>query len=249
MFTKLMLLVLAALLAASVNAVAPAPTSVPSSVPSVRAEYWGEIVYDKKRSRAGGLCENACSGNGKCVMNVNCDCNVGIDGEKEWTGADCSLRTCPKDYAWVGDVVKANDLHGWKECSNKGVCNRQTGECACFTGYEGAACQRTSCANNCNDRGVCWPERHLANKAGRTYSSPWDSLKEVGCLCDVGFRGPDCSLQECPTGADPLDGYGNEAGRDCSGRGMCDYSTGLCSCFPGFYGTRCESQTTMRPNM
>ena len=25
-----------------------------------------------------------------------CDCYLGIDGEQEWTGADCSLRVCPK---------------------------------------------------------------------------------------------------------------------------------------------------------
>lgn len=30
------------------------------------------------------------------------------------------------------------------ECSNKGLCNRQAGACACFAGYEGEACQRSS---------------------------------------------------------------------------------------------------------
>lgn len=75
------------------------------------------------------------------------------------------------------------------------------------------------------------------------YNSPWDSLKSTGCLCDMGWRGPDCSLQECPSAADPLGGYGNEAGRDCSGRGICDYENGLCKCFPGFYGDACEEQT------
>merc|ERR1719454_1027544 len=44
---------------------------------------------------------------------------------------------------------------------------------------------------------------------------------------------------------DPLDGYGNEAGRDCSGRGLCDYGSGTCNCFSGFYGTRCQYQTTL----
>jgi hypothetical protein len=43
----------------------------------------------------------------------------------------------------------------------------------------------------------------------------------------AGYRGPACELQECPSGADPLDGYGNESGRDCSGRGLCDYNLGL----------------------
>ena len=50
---------------------------------------------------------------------------------------------------------------------------------------------------------------------------------------------------ECPSGADVLKGYGNEAGRDCSGRGLCDYSAGICSCFHGYYGTKCEYQTVL----
>jgi len=221
------------------------PSSMPSSAPSYKAESWGQITWDKRRHRQGGLCENHCSNHGTCEMNLNCKCFTGLDGEPEWTGPDCSLRTCPKDFAWVGDVVNANNLHPWAECSNKGVCDRSSGICNCFPGYEGVACQRTVCPNNCNDRGSCWPEKLLASKAGRTYNAPWDAMKHVGCFCDAGFRGPDCSLQECPSGTDPLDGYGNEAGRDCSGRGLCNYDEGTCQCFSGFYGTRCQYQTTI----
>merc|ERR1711916_288495 len=67
-----------------------------------------------------------CSGHGSCVVNQNCLCYTGMDGEPEWTGPDCSLRTCPHDFAWVGDVVNANDLHPWAECSNRGTCDRKT---------------------------------------------------------------------------------------------------------------------------
>jgi hypothetical protein len=38
---------------------------------------------------------------------------------------------------------------------------------------------------------------------------------------------------ECPSGADVMKGPGNEAGRDCSGRGLCKYETGFCDCFVG----------------
>jgi hypothetical protein len=81
---------------------------------------------------------------------------------------------------------------------------------------------------------------YLAAKAGRVYSAPWDAMKHVGCICDAGYRGVSCELQECPSGPDPLQGYGNEAGRDCSGRGICDYSDGICDCFRGFMGSRCQ---------
>ncbi len=219
--------------------------SAPTSAPTLANEGWGQITWDKRRHRNGGLCENHCSNHGTCEKNSNCKCFTGLDGEAEWTGPDCSLRTCPRDFAWVGDVINSNNLHPWVECSNKGSCDRKSGTCKCFAGYDGVACQRSTCPDNCNDRGTCWPEKHLATKASRTYNTPWDSMKHVGCFCDAGYRGPACELQECPSGTDPLDGYGNEAGRDCSGRGLCDYEDGTCTCFSGFYGTHCQYQTTV----
>ena len=116
----------------------------PTFAPIYTAESWGQIVWDdKQRHRKGGNCENSCSGHGVCMYNRNCVCYNGIDGEVEWTGPDCSQRTCPKGYAWVGSVVNANDLHPWTECSNKGSCDRKSGTCKCYSGYEGVACQRT----------------------------------------------------------------------------------------------------------
>jgi hypothetical protein len=221
------------------------PTSRPSSAPTYRAEPWGEVTFDRRRHRKGGLCDNHCSNHGTCETNSNCKCYLGLDGQPEWTGPDCSLRTCPKHKAWVGEIVEANDLHPVVECSNKGLCDRTTGTCKCFVGYDGVACQRAICPEQCNYRGTCWPERLLAVRAGRTYNTPWDSNMALGCICDSGYRGASCELQECPSGPDPLNGYGNEAGRDCSGRGLCDFETGTCKCFEGFFGTKCEYQTTM----
>ncbi len=99
----------------------------------------------------------------------------------------------------------------------------------------------------------------LASQAGRQYDEPWDAMKIWGCMCDLGYRGPDCAQkvssnrilchllfldlhlsQECPSRADPLGGFGNESGRDCSGRGNCDYTTGLCKCYTGYHGAACD---------
>jgi hypothetical protein len=150
-----------------------------------------------------------------------------------------------RGHAWVGYVQNANDAHPVVECSNKGSCDRKTGECACFANYEGIACERTICPNKCSDAGVCFTEQQLAMEADRVYNTPWDATKHVGCICDLGRRGPDCSLFECPSGPDVMKGFGNEAGRDCSGRGLCDYSSGICNCFHGYYGTKCEYQTVL----
>jgi len=115
-----------------------------------------------------------------------------------------------------------------------------------------------------------------------SYTKAWDANKHYGCKCDIGFRGPDCSLQECPSDYDPLNGCGggicNAGGdymtpdhttkhcgnspngvsqsdcanlpysnqqRDCSGRGICDYDTGVCQCFSGFFGESCNIQTVL----
>ncbi len=80
------------------------------------------------------------------------------------------------------------------ECSNKGICDRKSGECQCFPNYEGIACERTVCPNRCSDAGVCFTQKQLATEADRVYSTPWDAEKQVGCVCDLGRRGPDCSL-------------------------------------------------------
>lgn len=192
------------------------------------------------------FCPNACSGHGSCGGNDKCTCYKRPNGDDAWQDHDCSQRTCPKGTAWVSSVVEAaNSAHPSVECSNKGLCNRKTGECDCFENYDGIACERTICPNDCNGRGTCYTQKLLATEAGATYSAPWDATKHVGCICDAGYRGPDCSLQECPSGPDVLKGYGNEVGRDCSGRGICDYQTGICKCFQGYFGTMCQSQTVL----
>jgi hypothetical protein len=193
-------------------------------------------------------CPNGCSGHGSCGANDKCTCYTRPNSDPAWTEHDCSLRTCPKGVAWVAPAVGLNDAHPSVECSNKGICDRKSGECQCFDNYEGMACERTVCPNDCSGRGVCLTEIILAKKAASgfsAYAGVWDADKHVGCLCDAGFRGPDCSLQECPSGSDILKGHGNDKGRDCSGRGICDYSEGLCKCFAGYFGTRCQFQTVL----
>jgi hypothetical protein len=191
-------------------------------------------------SLTSAICPNLCNGVGTCDIYDRCICNRGVDGEPLYIGSDCSLRTCPKGVAWVGDVVSSNNVHPLAECSNKGICNRKTGACMCFENYEGLACERNICPKDCSDQGECYTQKQLADEAGRIYSTPWDSNKQTGCVCDAGFRGYDCSLIECPSGPDPLLGAGNEAGRECSGRGICRFDRGVCDCFIGFGGLKCN---------
>lgn len=40
----------------------------------------------------------------------------------------------------------------------------------------------------------------------------------------------------------------NKCHIDCSNQGICDYSTGYCSCFPGYYGPNCGQTDAARAN-
>jgi len=122
--------------------------------------------------------------------------------------------------------------HFYMECSNKGLCNRDDGTCECFPGYEGAACQRASCPNSCSGHGTCetikelaedredgdlskgvyalngWASDHagigdLSGVGDITYEL-WDKTLTMGCKCDPGYMGPDCSMKLCRYGVDPL---------------------------------------------
>lgn len=213
---------------------------------------------------------------------------------KQYTGADCSLMTCPKGTSWTSPLATDplfysatggdGDINGasrfkllshsvckhmdFVECSDGGMCDRSSGQCKCFPQYEGVACERTVCPGDCSGHGVCKSNIELSVEASlkrsftgnahltqdsfitmkedpqqadprKTYMGAWDSGANFGCKCDGGYRGEDCSLKECPSTNDPLNWNGNTQGEDCSGRGICDYSSGECKCFPGFKGQDC----------
>lgn len=233
------------------------------------------VILSTLAAGAQAMCPNSCSGHGVCKADPkdSCTCYTRRETYDEfgtfldvvaWTGSDCSLRTCPMGYAWAASPQSNNDHKQMTECSGKGLCNRKTGECECFDGFAGEGCRRSACPNECSGHGICQSQEKFARDyeptvtgittAGGTdqkqdvtaeYDDAWDAKYSYGCKCDDGFRGPDCSLIECPSMSDVLGGDGNERGRDCSGRGLCDYSSGLCECFPGYYGEMCQTQTSL----
>jgi hypothetical protein len=158
-----------------------------------------------------------CSGHGTCSGNPSylCTCYAG------WAGGDCSLRTCPFGRAWFDYPAEPDVAHAPAECSNKGACNRLTGECACQEMFEGEACERMTCPGKtsplgvCSGHGRCLAMAALAEFADAngdptpfTYgvdthkASTWDAHSVQGCLCDAGWTGYDCSGRTCPLGND-----------------------------------------------
>ena len=97
-----------------------------------------------------------------------------------------------------------NTAHAYMECANKGLCDRQTGQCECFPGYEGVGCQRAGCPNACSGHGTCKSISQLARAEYDNLYKLWDKDMSYGCACDPGWDGPDCSLRLCKYGIDPL---------------------------------------------
>jgi hypothetical protein len=84
----------------------------------------------------------------------------------------------------------------------------------------------SQCYRNCNQHGLC-------NQYSR-------------CDCFTGYEGDDCSKRSCPKGllyADVPSGTetAHQLG-ECSGRGKCNYETGLCVCESGFSGVSCQME-------
>ena len=103
---------------------------------------------------------------------------------------------------------------------------------------------------------------------GCVCDSGWSVGLAAGQTQEAEWFGPDCSMRHCPSGEDPKgDTVGAPKGRnyldcgatsglwargvghagnvgnlcqvDCSNRGNCDYDTGVCTCYRGFFGANC----------
>jgi len=166
-------------------------------------------------------CDNGCSGHGVCGLNDVCACHDGWATGMTKISGDCSDRVCPYDFAFVSKPTNMTKRHEYAECSARGVCDRTTGQCECFEGYEGQACHRTACPNDCSGHGRC---KYLGDipKYGSIYDHDtatdyyqsmyltaenyhgWDNLKTRGCVCDPGWLDVDCSKRICPHGNDPM---------------------------------------------
>jgi len=162
----------------------------------------------------------------------NCYDNWGVGLSHD--SGDCSERICPYELAWVDTPDSTGNFHKYAECAGRGICDRATGECQCFDGYEGKACARTTCPNDCSGHGTCEfienmpyevanfvnvDQAIFLNSAGfgigtsgtqvaRSSSSnyfSWDAGKTRGCVCDATYGDVDCSKRMCPYGTDVLD--------------------------------------------
>eukprot|EP00904_Undaria_pinnatifida_P009613 jgi/Undpi1/5782/HiC_scaffold_2.g01056.m1 len=185
-----------------------------------------------------GQCHHQCSHHGDCNKYGQCECWGGYEG---W---NCSSLACPSGAAWADRAAGTDDGHNSAVCSSMGYCDGETGLCVCREGFEGRACERMACPNDCSGNGQClsMAEAAVASDGYRltrvaSYDG-WDADMIYGCICDEGYEGYDCSLRLCPVSDSALtSGQQDESavlfcrcGDDCAKTvGFSDNNTRVCS--------------------
>jgi len=200
-----------------------APDCSALTCPSGRA--WADVPTAGEIAHAYAECSNM----GTCNRKTGkCECFPGF------TGDACQKNKCPNDCSGHGQCFSMKQM---ATMSNAQPLNNNT-----F--YEG------------NEDSTTWDEDKLY---GCVCDSSWPVGLESGQRQKGEWFGADCSLRRCPSADDPFtddgdetdcEGFntvgGSELGKagnlchvDCANRGVCDYTTGTCNCFNGYYGVDC----------
>lgn len=178
------------------------------------------LVFSTLLATVYSACDNYCNGHGSCQVNDVCACYDNWGMGLSLDSGDCSERICPFEIAWVDTPDVDGTFHKYAECAGRGICDRVSGECQCFDGYEGEGCARQSCPNSCSGHGTCEFIDELGYRSAyNEYTTigfndllapeelkyfGWDSEKSRGCVCDPQYYDVDCSKRMCPHGNDVL---------------------------------------------
>merc|ERR1712157_229357 len=103
-----------------------------------------------------------------------------------FTGADCSVASCPNDCLPGGSCINHTCVcaPGWthfdcsikiceNDCSGNGYC--ENGTCVCSPKFRGSDCSIPMCLGNCSDNGLCL---------------------NGTCLCYPEYAGTDCQVHQ-----------------------------------------------------
>lgn len=168
------------------------------------------------------LCGPACLEHGTCVHGENieeCKCDPG------WAGRDCSQSLCRSD---CGHHL------GHGQCEGDAL---GSPVCRCKLPYAGPNCADVLCSDDaCSGHGACmnyqchcefgWQGPRCEDAVCQP-SCIFGTCVNNTCHCHPHYWGDSCQFYACPL--------------DCSGHGVCDHTTGGCTCDDGWAGSSCDS--------
>ena len=115
------------------------------------------------------------------MLHMYSDYNWALSGFK----ARYRVEDCPDNcFSAITNSSVKREQHG--------LCNRRTATCECFDGWEGEACEKEVCLDQCGvavGHGIC------VNDANNNISSTSEKLQRQWCRCNLGWTGDDCSTR------------------------------------------------------
>ena len=178
--------------------------------------YWGELCTRvcpgtlventcNVQAHADNLCEDGVNGTGAC----RCAANL-------YLGPQCQYL-CPYSAGAGG---------AWAGCSGHGTCalvaGTNTTQCTCdarWTGAECAACAYGFAGSSCAIACAANAAGEICSGASQGTARGGRNATECFCECRPGWAGAACDVP-CKGGVQT----------PCSGNGLCDAETGLCTC-------------------
>jgi len=154
-----------------------------------------------------------------------------------YRGANCALIECPSSNDPLDD--KCSTLETESVVENFQVQKfAPTGSQGWRTAYEQSTPIETNiwCAPHQSDETAC----KAVVEEGGTGKCKWTAGPPSKCEQDGVWTTIIPDKNNHFLGKKVYACFGAMSGMDCSGRGICDYSTGQCNCFTGYAGTSCS---------